>query len=199
MGADGIDPRAIAKLARSASRHVYPEWSEPHGHGDTGEVSQRAIEAQIAAAVAGRKPLYFEPWGKDLSEAFAESCRRVLPDSVEVHARDGMLFIYRPAAIRRIMKADPAFYRAKGDTDLDSIARVSAVGMKGDLLGYGARSVTERPAHAVRIFRGKSLLLCYFVSTPELASAMKFAKKRAQDFVHAFGWEDVGFDLEPLA
>lgn len=198
MGADQIDPRAIAKLARSASRHVYPEWSEPSNDGHPGEIPDRAIEAQIAAAVTGRKPLYFEHWGKGLSEAFAESYRRVLPEIVEVHARDGMLFIYRPAAVRRIMKADPAFYRAKGDADLDSIARVSAVGMNGDLLGYGARSMTERPAHAVRIFRGSTLLLYYFISTPDPASARKFAKQRALDFVQAFEWEGVGFDLELL-
>ncbi len=198
MGEDNLDHRTVAKLARAASRDVYPGWTVPRGDGHPGEVSHRAIEAQIAAAVCGRKPLYFEPWGEGLSEAFAASYRRVIPAGVEVHAQDGMLFIYRPEAVHPILDADPAFYRRKGESDLAAIARVSAVGMNGDLLGYGARSMTVRPAHAVRIFRGSALLLYYFVSTPDEKLAARFARDRALDFVHAFGWSDVGFELEPL-
>jgi hypothetical protein len=111
-----------------------------------------------------------------------------------------MLFIYRQERARRILNADPSFYRKPSDeSDLDAIARVSAEGMNGDLLGYGARSMTERPAHAVRIFRGQALLLYYFISTSDRKIAARYAKQRALDFVKAFGWEDVGYDLEALA
>jgi hypothetical protein len=84
------DPRSIAgniaKSVRTASRRVHPGWTEPKSSGDPGEVSKRAIEAQIAAAALGRKPLYFEPWGEELSEAFAAAYRKVLPAGVSVRA-----------------------------------------------------------------------------------------------------------------
>ena len=62
------------------------------------------MEAQISAAVTGRKPLYFEPWGKGVSEKFAAAYRVVIPADVEVHARDGNLLIYRNEVVRPIHK-----------------------------------------------------------------------------------------------
>jgi hypothetical protein len=192
------DERAIALDVRAASQDVYAGWSAPDGDRDTGERQQRAIEAHVAAAVTGRKPLYFDPWGEEFSEAFAESYRRVLPRSVEVVSRDGMLFVFRPEKVAAIMESDPDFYRREGESLLDSISRVSAEAMNGELLGYGARSLLVRPAHAVRIFRGKDLLLYYFVSDPDSHHAASFARLRAEDFELAFGWQDLKFTLEMM-
>lgn len=66
------DERSIALDVRAASQDVYAGWSAPDGDRDTGERQQRAIEAHVAAAVTGRKPLYFDPWGEEFSEAFVE-------------------------------------------------------------------------------------------------------------------------------
>ncbi len=189
------DERSIALNIRAASKDVYPGWSIPHGDGDQGESQQRAIEAQIAAAVTGRKPLYFEPWGEEFSDAFAESYRRVIPKNVEVQSRDGMLFIYQKEPVRIILDSDPEFYRPGGESDIDAIARVSANGVNGELLGYGARSILDRPAHQVRIFKGNDILMYYFVSDPDPKHAAGFAKARTLDFERAFGWDDVRFEL----
>jgi hypothetical protein len=192
------DERRIVLDIRAASQHVYAGWTTPDGHGNEGELSQRAIEAQIAAAVAGRKPLYFEPWGEGLSEWFANSYRKALPHDVEVVARDGMLFIYRPEAVQPILDSDLPFYRSGSGSALDSIARVSAAGMNGELLGYGARHIGARPAHAVTILKETRIVLYYFISDPDPNHAARFAKARATDFVRAFGWPDVGFVIEKL-
>jgi|GEM_PF-1832901 len=196
----GKDPTAlaggIARAVRAASRKVYPGWSEPQSDGDSGEVDERAIEAQIAAAALGRKPLYFEPWGEDVSRRFAAAYRKVLPAGVEVKARDGMLFIYRPEAVRPILDSDPAFYRRKGESDLASIARVSESAENGELLGYGARHTMVRPAYHVWIYRGESLLLYIFVSSPDEETAASIANERTADFAYAHGWTDLRFAME---
>lgn len=195
-GADSApDASATALAVRTASRDVYPGWTIPDGGGNQGESSQRAIEAQIAAAVAGRKPLYFDPWGNEFSRAFAESYRKVLPQGIRVEARDGMLFIYRPDAVRRVLDSDPVFYRREGESDLDSIARVSRDSENGELLGYGARHLMTRPAHEVRIFKGGDLMLFFFVSSPDEKLAARIASERADDFIRAFGWPDVRFEM----
>jgi hypothetical protein len=68
MGADKEpDEGRIALDIRAASQNVYAGWTTQDGSGDEVELSQRAIEAQVSAAVTGRKPLYFEPWGEGLS------------------------------------------------------------------------------------------------------------------------------------
>jgi hypothetical protein len=190
--------RGIALDVRAASENVHPRWTTPDGSGDAGAVSQRSIEAQIAAAVTGRKPLYFEPWGEGLSQEFATAYRAVIPADVEVHARDGNLFIYRINEVIPILEADSQFYQKAGDSILDSVARVSATGQNGELLGYGARSLLERPAQEVRIFKGKDLFMYYFVSDSDSEHAARFAAERATDFELAFGWDDVRFELNEL-
>lgn len=199
-GGTGKDPRAlargIAKAVRAASRKVHPGWSEPQGDGDSGEIAERAIEAQIAAAALGLKPLYFEPWGEEVSRKFAAAYRKVLPAGVEVKARGGMLFIYRPEAVRPILDSDPEFYRRKGESDLASIVRVSESAENGELLGYGARHMAVRPSWHVQIYRGESLLLYFFVSPPDEVEAAEIAYERTADFVHAHGWTDLRFAME---
>jgi len=120
-----------------------------------------------------------------------------LPE-VEVTSKDGMLFIYRPVFVGPILDSAPDFYQAVKGSEIDAIVRVSALGMNGDLLGYGARSVITRPAHAVRILKGDVLALYYFVSDPDPEHAAGFARERAMDFVRAFGWDDVRFELEKI-
>lgn len=186
----------IAKSVRAASRDVYAGWTEPDGGGNAGEVSQRAIEAQVAAAVTGRKPLYFEPWGEGLSEAFAEAYRQVIPPEVRVLARDGMLFVFRPEVVEAILDSDPAFYRKAGESPEDSIVRVSLSSMNGELLGYGARHILERPAHHVRIYKDNLLLLYFFVSSPDRALAERIANERTGDFYRAHGWTGLDFVME---
>jgi hypothetical protein len=130
MGADQ-EPieRAIALDVRAASQAVYPGWTIPDGDESTGDGGQRAIEAQLAAAVTGRKPLYFDPWGEQFSDAFAQAYRKVIPIDVEVVSRDGMLFVFRPEAVTLILDSDPGFYRHAGESVIDSIVRVSGQGM----------------------------------------------------------------------
>lgn len=189
------DSRTTAELVRAASRDVYSGWSVPAGDGDPGESQQRAVEAQIVAAAEGRKPLYFDPWGEMFSEAFAEAYRKVLPSDVTVEARGGMLFVYKEDVVRVILESDPDFYLQNGETILESIARVSAAGENGELLGYGARSMMERPAHEVKIYKGVHLMLYFFVSAPGYKEAAFCANERALDFSRAFGWEDVRYEI----
>lgn len=196
MGADE-EPveRAIALDVRAASQAVYSGWTIPNGDGSPGAIAQRAIEAQVSAAVTGRKPLYFDPWGEEFSDAFAQSYRKVIPSDVEVISREGMLFVYRPEAVTPILDSDPDFYRHAGESIIDSIARVSGQGMNGELLGYGARHMQENPAHEVKIYKGSDLVLYFFVSDPDEILAEKIAGERANDFIRAFGWGDVSFEL----
>jgi hypothetical protein len=196
MGADE-EPveKTIALDVRAASKDVYPGWTIPDGDENTGDGGQRAIEAQLAAAVTGRKPLYFDPWGEQFSDAFAQAYRKVLPTDVEVVSRDGMLFVFRPEAVTPILDSDPEFYRHAGESVIDSISRVSGQGMNGELLGYGARHMLETPSHEVRIFKGDELVLYFFISNHNENIAEKIAGERANDFVRAFGWTDVSFRL----
>jgi hypothetical protein len=191
------DAKAAAEAIRAASRNVYPGWTEPKGDSDPGSTSDRAIEAQIAAAVEGRKPLYFEPWGDpDVASRFQAAYRPVIPADVEVKSAGGTLFVYRKEAVRPILDADPEFYRRDGETDFESIVRVSNDSQNGELLGYGARSMIVRPSHEVRLFKGNDLLLYFFVSSPDEPFAASIANERAGDFIRAFGWTDVRFELK---
>jgi hypothetical protein len=188
--------RRAALAVRAASQDVLPQWTTPKGGGTPGDVSDRSIEAQIAAAVEGRKPLYYEPWGdKELSDQLAASYRNVLSEAVNIRSRNGTIYVYRDEAVSPILDDDPAFYRPNGEDDFEAIVRVSERSENGELLGYGARSIMERPGHEVRIFKGERLLLYYFVSSPDRAKAMKFANDRSVDFIRAFGWDDVRYEL----
>ena len=190
--------RSLALAIRAASQNVYAGWTTPPGSGDSQEIgdpADRASEAHIAAAATGRKPLYFDEWGDRLSHRFAWVFRKILPQNVEVHAKDGFLLIYTEAAVRPILESDPAFYLRSGDTILDAVARASRRSDNGQLLGYGALSMSESPAHEVRIFKGGSLLLYFFVSAADEALAQEIAQERSLDFFRAFGWEDLSFQL----
>ncbi len=189
--------RGTAEAIRAASRVVLPEWSVPESDTAPGSVADRAIEAQIAAAVEGRKPLYYEPWDNpDLSDQLAAEYRKVIPPEVAVESRKGFLYIYRPGKVKGILDSDPEFYRRQGESDFDSIARVSEDHSNGELLGYGARSMMDRPAHEVRIYKGKDLILYFFVSSPDEKKATLIADERTRDFFRSFQWSDLRYEIK---
>ena len=198
-GSEGNPPTVeadIAQSVRTASQTVYEGWTIPGSGQSQGDVSHRAIEAQIAAAVTGRKPLYFDSWGTVFSDAFAEAYRRVLPLDVNVVSRDGVILIYKETSVIPILDSDPTFYRLAEESIEDSIARVSIAGMNGELLGYGARSILSRPAYRVEIYKGTNLELYFFVSSPDRDLAVQAAHERMKDFVLAHGWKDLRFIIE---
>jgi hypothetical protein len=102
-----------------------------------------------------------------------------LPVGVEVHAAGGNLLIYRPEIVRPILDSDSTFYRPNGEDDFAAIARVSAEGNNGELLGYGARNYFEPQGARVTLTTESGLRYMFFVSKPEMAEA--FAVERAQD------------------
>lgn len=198
---ENTDAGGIARLAEESFRSVYPGWSKSPSSGSAqgiGAPQDRAVEAQIAAAALGRKPLYFDPWGEEQAELLVKSLKGKLPKGAVIDQRDGNLFVYREDVIRPIIEGDPEFYTRDGESLLDSIARVSRSGQNGELLGYGARNMLVRPAYAVTINKGDETLLYYFVSAPDEFTASKFALHRMKDFKEAFGWEDVLFSIERL-
>lgn len=107
-----------------------------------------------------------------------------------------MLFVFRPEVVEAILDSDPEFYRRAGETLDDSIVRVSRDSMNGELLGYGARHILERPAHHVRIYKDSQLLLYFFVSSPDRALAERIANDRTEDFYRAHGWSGLDFVME---
>lgn len=191
------DSERTAEAVRTASRSVLPEWTVPSGSSAPGSVADRAVEAQITAASEGRKPLYYEPWGNpDLADQLAAAYRQVLPSGVAVESKNGFLYIYRPEAITGILDSDPSFYRRTGESDFDSISRVSEDHSNGELLGYGARGILDRPAHLVRIYKGRDLILYFFVSSADAKKAANIANERTEDFNRAFGWPDLRYEIK---
>lgn len=53
----------------------------------------------------------------------------------------------------------------------------------------------EHPAHEVRNFNASRLMLYFFVSAPDYEQAGGFANEQALDFVRAFGWKDVRYEI----
>lgn len=133
-----------------------------------------------------------------MSEAFREAYAKVIPRGVVVASRNGMLFVYRPEVLRPLLDAKPELYRRDGESDLDSIARVSASGMNGELLGYGAIHMGVRPAYEVRIFKQQVMLLYCFISAPNEDAAARIANERTADFARAHGWKDLFFVMDFL-
>ena len=174
MDRDLAESRRIAAAGRAVGRLVLSGWETTL----CGGIAQ-GIEAQIAAAALGHKPLYFDPWPEEEAREFARLIRPQLPPGVEAHGRQEGLFIYRPETVRLILDADANFYRPDGEADLDAIARISHLGLNGDLLGYGAPSLWTPGAAKVTVFGREGVRFVFFVSRPEVA--LKFARLRAGD------------------
>ena len=168
------ESRRIAAAARTVGQLVLAGWTTAL----RGGIAQ-GIEAQIAAAALGYKPLYFDPWPEEEARKFARLIRAQLPVGAEVHGRAEGLFIYRPEAVRPILDCDPDFYRPHSETDLDAIVRTCKAGVCGELLGYGARSLWTLGAAKVTVFGQSGARFVFFVSRPEVA--LKFARLRAGD------------------
>lgn len=175
---DPVAARRIGQDARTALQEVQAEWGGP-GVGEDEAALQTGSEAQIAAACLGTKPLYIEPWGQELSEKFARALKVTLPAGVTVEAAEGHLLIYRPEIVRPILDSDAAFYRRAGENDAAAIARLSAAGENGELLGYGSRNFLDPKGARVLVTTETGVGYMWFISKPELAEI--FAAERAQD------------------
>jgi len=172
------ETRRRGKVAQRAFQTVLGRWNRPGVPADEIAV-QEGIEAQIAAASLGYKPLYFDPWGSECSELLAEELRMAFPSDVEIHAVGDYLFVYRNEAVRPILDGDAAFYRPNGEDDPTAIARVSERGDNGDLLGYGARNVLIPLGARVTVKNEEGYTEIFFVSNP--AEAESWAAVRAAD------------------
>jgi len=98
-----------------------------------------------------------------------------------VHAQDGMLFVYRPEAVKPILDSDPAFYRPNGESDLQAIVKVSKTGQNGELLGYGARSLHAPGSVGVTILSKDNVVFTFFSSNAQTAGF--FGAERAKDII----------------
>jgi hypothetical protein len=188
---DYDESRRLGKAAKRSLEEVFDGWDGPDLPADERAVHE-GIEAQIAAAALGHKPLYFDPWGGEASELLAEALKPRMPADVEIHATDDNLLIYCPDVVRPILDADPAFYRPNGENDLAAIARVSTLGQNGELLGYGARNPYIPHGAKVTIRNEAGYIQVFFVSIPE--EAEKWAVERAAD-VEAYTGQPVTIEI----
>jgi hypothetical protein len=175
---DPEQTRRLGETARGAFREVFARWDGQGVPADERALNQ-AVEAQVAAASQGHKPLYFDPWGREAASQLAEALRGKLAPGTEVHASGENLLIFQPAAVRLILDSDPAFYRPNGEDDLAAIARVSEMGENGELLGYGARNPSIAAGAKVTISNAEGYTQVFFVSNP--AEAPRWAAERAAD------------------
>jgi hypothetical protein len=183
--------RKIGQAARAAFGKVFEEWNS-----EADWAIKRATEAQIAAASLGYKPLYWDPWGEEVSAAIASKLGHVLPAGAMVDASDAGLLVFRADVVRPILESDPAFYRMRGESDLLVIRHVSRTGDNGELLGYGARSIDAPGAVQIRILNDEAELFAFFVSDPSLAEF--HARERVLDIATYIG-EDLSYVIGPVA
>jgi len=161
------DPHLVSKIgqaARAAFGKVFEEW-----HSEVDWPIKRTIEAQIAAASLGYKPLYWDPWGEAASGLIRSHLRSALPAATIIDASDAGLLVFRRDLVRPILDSDPAFYRPHGEDDLSAIRNLSRTGQNGELLGYGARSLDAQGAVQIRIFNDDAELFAFFASDPRVA------------------------------
>ena len=156
--------RKIGQAARAALGKVFEEWNS-----EVDWAIKRTVEAQIAAASLGYKPLYWDPWGEAASALIRSRLRIALPSGTIIDANDAGLLVFRRDVVGPILDSDPAFYRPHGEDDLSAVRKVSRIGHNGELLGYGARSIDARGAVPIRIFNDAAELFAFFVSDPRVA------------------------------
>ena len=154
----------IGQAARAAFSQVFEEWNS-----EADWPLKRTIEAQIAAASLGYKPVYWDTWGERASALLLSQLRPALPSGTMLGADNTGLVVFQPNAARPILDSDAAFYRPHGESDLEAVLRVSRVGTNGELLGYGARSFDTPGAVAVRILNDNGDLFASFMSDPRVA------------------------------
>lgn len=176
---DCAECRRLALAARGALQAVFAGWDTSAGGG-----VERAIEAQIAAAALGYKPLYFDPWDEPTAERIRDELIVRIPSDVRILALPEGLLVFRPATVAPFLDARPEFYRPRGEDDDAALQRAVSTGFSGELLGYGAFNLLTPHAARVTLFSAERVLFTFFVSEPEKAPI--FARLRAEDIAAAF-------------
>ena len=154
----------IGQAAREAFGKVFEGW-----HTEADWPIKRTVEAQIAAASLGYKPLYWDPWGERASARLRFQLRRALPAGTIIGANNAGLAVFQETSVQPILNSDPAFYRPSGESDLSAVLLISRASFNGELLGYGARSFDTPGAVPVRIFNDDGELFAWFMSDPRVA------------------------------
>jgi hypothetical protein len=178
--------RRVGQAAGAGFREVFGNLWEGPESGSDDLARNRGIEAQVAAAAAGTKPLFFEPFGP-FAEPAARALQPAMPEGAVATAADGYLFVYRPEAVRPILDADPDFYRPAGEDDFAAILRATQAETNGELLGYGARQYSPTGGARVTITDSLGFSMIFFVSDP--AQAEYFAREHAADIAAYTGEE----------
>ncbi len=133
------DKDVARRAAQRAGEAFRGNRFENDGDASISEIS-REVAAGIYGVELGVKPLYHEHYGLE-AEPLAQALKAAVSPGVEVTARDGHLYVYRPEAVERVVNRDPEAY--PGDTVFDKIHRATQADQNGELLGYGARSMPE--------------------------------------------------------
>ena len=102
--------------------------------------------------------------------------RRYLPPGVICEAGPEGLFIFRPEVIRPVLLSDTAFYGRPEADALPVVRRLARSGENGELLGYGARSLTTPGAARVQITDQDGEVFMGFFAEPEKAAASAVAR-----------------------
>jgi len=185
------DPHLVSEIgqaARAAFGEVFEGWNS-----EVDWPIERAVEAQIAAASLGYKPLYWDPWG-EASASLRSQLRSKLRTGAIIDASDAGLLIFQPDVITPILNSDPTFYRPHGESIISAVRRVTRMRNNGELLGYGARSVDAPGAVPVRIFNDEAALFAFFMSDP--AAAELHARERLLD-IATYIEADLSFSIGP--
>ena len=186
------DPHLVGKIgqaARAAFGKVFEEW-----HSEVDRPIKRTVEAQIAAASLGYKPLYWDPWSEAASGLIRSHLRPALPAATIIDASDAGLLVFRRDLVRPILDSDAAFYRPHGEDDLSAVRNVSRIGQNGELLGYGARSLDAQGAVQIRIFNDDAELFAFFAS--DLRGAEFHARERLLDIATYLN-DDLSYSTGP--
>ena len=163
----------IGQAARAAFGKVFEGWDA-----EVDWPIKRTVEAQIAAASLGYKPLYWDPWG-EASAPLRSELRRLIKTGTVIDASDAGLLVFQPEVITPILDSDPIFYRPHGEDMLSAVREASRSANNGELLGYGARSVDAPGAVPVHIFNHEAELFAFFMSHPGVAE--QHARERLLD------------------
>lgn len=102
--------------------------------------------------------------------------RRYLPPGVICEAGPEGLFIFRPEVVRTVLLSDVAFYGRPEADVLPLVRRLARSGENGELLGYGARSLTTPGAARVQITDQDGEVFMGFFAEPDKAAASAAAR-----------------------
>jgi hypothetical protein len=154
------DNAAAFERVRSSDWHTSLETEVLRG-------IEQEWRSQVAAVVAGRKPLYHEYLGPVASDIAAD-LRKTLPVGVQVRGENDQLFVWRP------------------DVLTGSFEDVVSLLNSGRALGYGVEQFNPAVAKVpIEIVNEAGTVVSGF-RAPAKGHAL-FGKARAQDFVDATG------------